>query len=78
MAVRTAVTASDMLRYFDKWGVKYVPYRPDWATHNRNGKGDWGPINGVMVHNFASNIADANTKEYDEFKLERRAGADRP
>jgi hypothetical protein len=22
----------------------------DWETHNRNSKGPWGPINGVMIH----------------------------
>ncbi|MFG2589043.1 N-acetylmuramoyl-L-alanine amidase [Streptomyces sp. NPDC048438] len=21
-----------------------------WRTHNRNGKGPWGPVNGVMIH----------------------------
>ncbi|MEU1228631.1 N-acetylmuramoyl-L-alanine amidase [Streptomyces sp. NPDC057027] len=22
----------------------------DWSTHNRNHKGPWGPVNGVMIH----------------------------
>ena len=22
----------------------------DWETHNRNSKGPWGPVNGVMIH----------------------------
>jgi hypothetical protein len=22
----------------------------DWRTHNRNSKGPWGPVNGVMIH----------------------------
>ncbi|MGW0671117.1 N-acetylmuramoyl-L-alanine amidase [Streptomyces sp. NPDC002746] len=22
----------------------------DWRTHNRNQQGDWGPVNGVMIH----------------------------
>ncbi|MFE4647759.1 peptidoglycan-binding protein [Streptomyces sp. NPDC056707] len=22
----------------------------DWRTHNRNGKGPWGPVHGVMIH----------------------------
>lgn len=30
-------------------GVKVVE-RPGWRTHNRNGKGPWGPVNGVVIH----------------------------
>ncbi|MEV7420100.1 N-acetylmuramoyl-L-alanine amidase [Streptomyces sp. NPDC089919] len=26
----------------------------EWRTHNRNHKGPWGPVNGVMVHHTAS------------------------
>ncbi|NUT28113.1 MAG: N-acetylmuramoyl-L-alanine amidase, partial [Streptomyces sp.] len=22
----------------------------NWRTHNRNSKGPWGPVNGVMIH----------------------------
>ena len=22
----------------------------DWRTHNRNHKGPWGPVHGVMIH----------------------------
>ncbi len=24
--------------------------RPGWRSHNRNGKGPWGPVNGIIVH----------------------------
>lgn len=27
---------------------------PGWKTHNRNHKGDWGPVHGVMVHHTVS------------------------
>ena len=64
MTVRTTITAADMLASFDKWGVRYEAHRPDWATHNRNAVGDWGPIIGVLVHNFASNIADTSSDQY--------------
>jgi hypothetical protein len=26
----------------------------DWRTHNRNRKGPWGPVNGVMIHHTAT------------------------
>ena len=64
MTVRTTITAADVLAAFDKWGVRYEAHRPDWATHNRNAVGDWGPIIGVLVHNFASNIADTSSDQY--------------
>lgn len=28
--------------------------RSGWQTHNRNHKGPWGPLNGVMIHHTAS------------------------
>lgn len=34
-------------------GVTVVEY-PGWRTHNRDHKGDWGPVNGVMVHHTVS------------------------
>ncbi|UQA93689.1 N-acetylmuramoyl-L-alanine amidase [Streptomyces halobius] len=30
-------------------GVRVVE-RPGWRTHNRNHKGPWGPVRGVMIH----------------------------
>jgi hypothetical protein len=30
-------------------GVRVVEVG-DWRTHNRNAKGSWGPVNGVMIH----------------------------
>lgn len=30
-------------------GLRVVEYR-SWRTHNRNHKGPWGPVNGVMIH----------------------------
>ncbi|MFI5616345.1 N-acetylmuramoyl-L-alanine amidase [Streptomyces sp. NPDC051567] len=29
-----------------------------WRTHNRNGKGPWGPVNGVMIHHTVTQGAD--------------------
>lgn len=30
-----------------------VREHPGWKTHNRNSKGPWGPLNGVLVHHTA-------------------------
>lgn len=35
-----------------KEGVK-AGYVNGWTTHNRNHKGTWGPVNGVMIHHTA-------------------------
>jgi hypothetical protein len=32
----------------------WVIERPGWRTHNRNHKGPFGPVNGVMIHHTAS------------------------
>lgn len=29
----------------------------DWRTHNRNHKGPWGPVNGVMIHHTVTSGA---------------------
>ncbi|MGW1614431.1 N-acetylmuramoyl-L-alanine amidase [Streptomyces sp. NPDC002285] len=34
----------------------------DWENHNRNGKGPWGPVNGVMIHHTVTK-GSANTVE---------------
>ncbi|MFI9309563.1 peptidoglycan-binding protein [Streptomyces triculaminicus] len=37
-------------------GLRVVEHR-SWRTHNRNGKGPWGPVNGVVVHHTVSSGA---------------------
>lgn len=49
-----AITAKRFLELCDKWGVKYIPIKSDWSTHNRNHKGEWGPVNGVGIHHTGS------------------------
>jgi hypothetical protein len=34
-------------------GVKVVEH-DEWRSHNRNSKGNWGPLYGVMIHHTAS------------------------
>jgi hypothetical protein len=42
----TAAKFADLLR---SEGLKVIEHG-DWETHNRNSKGAWGPLNGVMIH----------------------------
>ncbi|AKA61696.1 endolysin [Streptomyces phage YDN12] len=47
------MTAAQFLAALKAEGVP-VRERKGWRTHNRNHKGAWGPMNGVMVHHTAS------------------------
>jgi len=47
------MTAAQFLAALKAEGVP-VRERKGWRTHNRNHKGKWGPLNGVMVHHTAS------------------------
>ena len=47
-----------------RWGLTVVEHG-DWRNHNRLGGGRvWGPVNGFMVHNFASDISDVTSVNY--------------
>lgn len=35
---------------------------PGWATHNRNSKGPWGPLHGVMMHHTVTKGTDATVR----------------
>jgi hypothetical protein len=43
------LTADRLLDVLRDAGLKVVEHR-NWRTHNRNGKGPWGPVHGVMIH----------------------------
>lgn len=60
----TAITADIMLAALKKWGITPKFYKPDWRTHNRNAVQGWGPINGFVLHNFASDISDSSSLAY--------------
>ncbi|MGC5411344.1 N-acetylmuramoyl-L-alanine amidase, partial [Streptomyces sp. DT225] len=34
----------------------------DWRSHNRNHKGPWGPVNGVMIHHSVTEGTDATVR----------------
>lgn len=45
----TPLSAPAMLTALRAEGLRVVEHR-SWRTHNRNHKGPWGPVHGVMVH----------------------------
>lgn len=47
------LSASAFLKALHEEGVKVVEVG-EWRTHNRNHMGEWGPVNGVMIHHTAS------------------------
>ncbi|MFI5808105.1 peptidoglycan-binding protein [Streptomyces sp. NPDC051561] len=46
------LSAHDFARTLRAEGVRLAE-TPGWATHNRNHKGAWGPVHGVMLHHTA-------------------------
>lgn len=46
------MTPQQYLRALKAEGVRVVEM-PGWTTHNRNHKGSWGPVNGVLIHHTA-------------------------
>ncbi len=43
------MTATRLVSVLKAEGLRVVEYR-GWRTHNRNAKGPWGPVHGVMIH----------------------------
>lgn len=43
------MSASNFLKALKDEGLTVVQVG-DWRTHNRNDKGPWGPVHGVMIH----------------------------
>ncbi|MFE0472455.1 N-acetylmuramoyl-L-alanine amidase [Streptomyces sp. NPDC058947] len=43
------MSATTFINLLKKEGVNVVEVG-SWRTHNRNGKGPWGPVHGVMIH----------------------------
>ncbi|MFG2226869.1 peptidoglycan-binding protein [Streptomyces sp. NPDC048644] len=49
----TPLTASKLLKALRDEGLVVHEVR-EWRTHNRNAKGPWGPLNGVLIHHTAT------------------------
>jgi len=48
------MTAKQFIDLLTEWNIPFKAIHPDWATHNRNHKGNWGPVNGVALHHTGS------------------------
>jgi hypothetical protein len=44
------ITAERFIKLCEEWGVKYRAIKSTWPTHNRNHKGPWENLNGIMMH----------------------------
>lgn len=55
----TPLSADALVAALRAEGVRVVE-RPGWRTHNRNHKGPWGPVHGVMIHHTVTS-GTANT-----------------
>ncbi|WP_181786637.1 N-acetylmuramoyl-L-alanine amidase [Streptomyces phytophilus] len=52
------LSAAVVLRALKREGLTVIEH-DGWRTHNRNHKGPWGPVHGVMIHHTASTGTDA-------------------
>ncbi|MGV9226394.1 N-acetylmuramoyl-L-alanine amidase [Streptomyces albogriseolus] len=55
----TPLAATTLLAALKAEGCTVVEYK-SWRTHNRNHKGAWGPVNGVMIHHTVSSGEDSS------------------
>ncbi|MEU8915750.1 peptidoglycan-binding protein [Streptomyces nigrescens] len=55
----TPLTASRLLKALRDEGLVVHEIR-SWRTHNRNAKGPWGPMHGVMIHHTATEGTDSS------------------
>ncbi|MGN7135797.1 peptidoglycan-binding protein [Streptomyces pseudogriseolus] len=51
------MTAAQVVAQLKKFGIPFKEYK-DWKTHNRDHKGKWGPVHGLMVHHTGSDAKD--------------------
>lgn len=54
----TPMTASQIVAQLKKWDIKYVEVKT-WETHNREGHGAWGPVNGFIWHHTGADVSNA-------------------
>ncbi|MEU8683274.1 peptidoglycan-binding protein [Streptomyces sp. NPDC048611] len=55
----TPLTASRLLKALRDEGLVVHEVR-SWRTHNRNSKGPWAPVHGVMIHHTATEGTDSS------------------
>jgi hypothetical protein len=44
------ITHKRFLELCKEWGIRTIATTPDWYNHNRDSKGEWDDLNGVMLH----------------------------
>jgi hypothetical protein len=55
------MTANQLRAALRKWKVPFVEETRDgiaWYNHNRNSRGAWGPVNGVVIHHTGDDAPD--------------------
>jgi hypothetical protein len=57
----TPATASKFAQILRDEGLTVVEVG-NWETHNRNSKGPWGPVNGVMIHHTVTSGTDRSVQ----------------
>ncbi|WP_404816242.1 N-acetylmuramoyl-L-alanine amidase [Streptomyces thermolineatus] len=57
----TPLSADRLVAALRAEGLKVVEYR-SWRTNNRNSKGAWGPVHGVMIHHTVTEGTDASVR----------------
>ena len=55
------LSASRLVKVLREEGLEVHEYR-NWRSHNRNSKGAWGPINGVMIHHTVTSGKDSTVR----------------
>lgn len=60
------MTSIQIKSQLTRWGVPFKEYR-SWATHNRNAKGAWGPVHGLVIHHTSSDSLDQRALLYDGY-----------
>jgi hypothetical protein len=60
----TPMTASQIQAQLKKWGINFEGYK-NWETHNREGHGAWGPVNGFVIHHTGSDGSDQRDYLYN-------------
>lgn len=51
------LSADKLVKALKAEGLKVVEYK-SWRIHNRNHKGPWGPVHGVMIHHTVTSRTD--------------------
>ncbi|MEV8395613.1 MULTISPECIES: peptidoglycan-binding protein [unclassified Streptomyces] len=57
----TPLTADRLLATLRNEGLSVVEHR-SWRTHNRNHKGLWGPLHGVMIHHTVTSGTESSVE----------------